>query len=129
MHNASRKCWNTSYDLRYRRAIASPPPLLSNVVKGGGGRGVSILIGIMEKRQELEAQTIVWVFQLLLAAIVPSCFVFQWIEIINVIKVIRLVRLLRVARKLDHYLKFGAMTLVLWLFMFCLCCHWMACIW
>eukprot|EP00795_Rhopilema_esculentum_P003097 gene3097-1387_t len=53
----------------------------------------------------------------------------RWIEIINVIKVIRLIRLLRVARKLDHYLKFGAMTLVLWLFLFCLCCHWMACIW
>lgn len=57
------------------------------------------------------------------------CCFLKWIEIINVIKVIRLVRLLRVARKLDHYLKFGAMTLVLWLFLFCLCCHWMACIW
>ena len=37
------------------------------------GEGVYILSGIKEKRQESEISTIVWVFQLLLAAIVVNC--------------------------------------------------------
>ena len=41
-----------------------------NIVWGGGG--VYILIGVTEKRQESEINTIVWVFQLLLAGIVVS---------------------------------------------------------
>ena len=40
-----------------------------NIVSGG--EGVYILSGVKEKRQESEINTIVWVFQLLLAGIVP----------------------------------------------------------
>ena len=36
------------------------------------GEGVYILVGIREKQQESEIQTIVWVFELLLAGIVQS---------------------------------------------------------
>ena len=39
-----------------------------NIVSGG--EGVYILSGVKEKRQESEIDTIVWVFQLLLAGIV-----------------------------------------------------------
>ena len=39
-----------------------------NIVSGG--EGVYILSGVKEKRQEWEIDTIVWVFQLLLAGIV-----------------------------------------------------------
>ena len=39
-----------------------------NIVSGG--EGVYILCGVTEKRQESEINTIVWVFQLLLAGIV-----------------------------------------------------------
>ena len=44
-----------------------------NIVSGG--EGVYILSGVKEKRQEWEIDTIVWVFQLLLAGIValPAC--------------------------------------------------------
>ena len=37
-----------------------------------GGEGVYILSGVTEKRQESEINTIVWVFQLLLAGTVPK---------------------------------------------------------
>ena len=46
--------------LRYRINIVS------------GGDGVYILSGVKEKRQESEINTIVWVFQLLLAGIVAT---------------------------------------------------------
>ena len=41
----------------------------------------------------------------------------------------RLLRLGRVARKLDHYLEYGAAVLVLLIFMFVLIAHWFACVW
>ena len=42
-----------------------------NIVSGGGGGGgVYILNGVTEKRQKSDINTIVWVFQLLLAGIV-----------------------------------------------------------
>ena len=41
-----------------------------NIVSGG--EGVYILSGVKEKRQESEIDTIVWVFQLLLAGIVAG---------------------------------------------------------
>ena len=41
-----------------------------NIVSGG--EGVYILSGVKEKRQESEIDTIVWVFQLLLAGIEAS---------------------------------------------------------
>ena len=47
--------------LRYRINIVS------------GGEGVYILSGVTEKRQESEINTIVWVFQLLLAGIEALC--------------------------------------------------------
>lgn len=42
---------------------------------------------------------------------------------------IRLLRLGRVARKLDHYLEYGAAVLVLLVCVFGLVAHWLACIW
>ena len=47
----------------------------------------------------------------------------------SALKVVRLLRLGRVARKLDHYLEYGAAVLVLLIFMFVLIAHWFACIW
>lgn len=41
----------------------------------------------------------------------------------------RLLRLGRVARKLDHYLEYGAAVLVLLVCVFGLVAHWLACIW
>lgn len=41
----------------------------------------------------------------------------------------RLLRLGRVARKLDHYIEYGAAVLVLLVCVFGLAAHWMACIW
>ncbi len=40
-----------------------------------------------------------------------------------------MLRLGRVARKLDHYLEYGAAVLVLLIFMFVLIAHWFACVW
>ncbi|XP_010776011.1 potassium voltage-gated channel subfamily H member 5 [Notothenia coriiceps] len=45
------------------------------------------------------------------------------------LKVIRLLRLGRVARKLDHYLEYGAAVLLLLVCVFGLVAHWLACIW
>ncbi|CAL8313083.1 unnamed protein product [Lota lota] len=45
------------------------------------------------------------------------------------LKVIRLLRLGRVARKLDHYLEYGAAVLMLLVCVFGLVAHWLACIW
>ena len=47
----------------------------------------------------------------------------------SALKVVRLLRLGRVARKLDHYLEYGAAVLILLIFMFVLIAHWFACIW
>ena len=44
-------------------------------------------------------------------------------------KVVRLLRLGRVARKLDHYIEYGAAILVLIVLIFCLLSHWLACGW
>ncbi|XP_048831591.1 potassium voltage-gated channel subfamily H member 5-like [Brienomyrus brachyistius] len=45
------------------------------------------------------------------------------------LKVVRLLRLGRVARKLDHYMEYGAAVLVLLVCVFGLVAHWLACIW
>ncbi|XP_076149450.1 voltage-gated delayed rectifier potassium channel KCNH5 [Alosa pseudoharengus] len=45
------------------------------------------------------------------------------------LKVVRLLRLGRVARKLDHYLEYGAAVLLLLVCVFGLVAHWLACIW
>ncbi|XP_048103311.1 potassium voltage-gated channel subfamily H member 1b isoform X2 [Alosa alosa] len=45
------------------------------------------------------------------------------------LKVVRLLRLGRVARKLDHYIEYGAAVLVLLVCVFGLASHWLACIW
>ncbi|XP_041839004.1 potassium voltage-gated channel subfamily H member 1b [Melanotaenia boesemani] len=45
------------------------------------------------------------------------------------LKVVRLLRLGRVARKLDHYIEYGASVLVLLVCVFGLAAHWLACIW
>ena len=47
---------------------------------------------------------------------------------IGFLKAIRLLRLNRVVRALDQYLEYGFITLILWMLFFCLCSHWMACI-
>uniref|UniRef100_A0A667XDA4 Potassium voltage-gated channel, subfamily H (eag-related), member 1b n=1 Tax=Myripristis murdjan TaxID=586833 RepID=A0A667XDA4_9TELE len=53
----------------------------------------------------------------------PSCSLF------SSLKVVRLLRLGRVARKLDHYIEYGAAVLVLLVCVFGLAAHWLACIW
>ncbi|KAK1806123.1 hypothetical protein P4O66_012832, partial [Electrophorus voltai] len=45
------------------------------------------------------------------------------------LKVVRLLRLGRVARKMDHYIEYGAAVLVLLVCVFGLAAHWLACIW
>ena len=49
---------------------ATGPRYRINIVSGG--EGVYILSSVKEKRQESEIDTTVWVFQLLLAGIVPT---------------------------------------------------------
>uniref|UniRef100_A0A8C9G4R0 Potassium voltage-gated channel subfamily H member 5 n=1 Tax=Pavo cristatus TaxID=9049 RepID=A0A8C9G4R0_PAVCR len=51
------------------------------------------------------------------------------ISLFSSLKVVRLLRLGRVARKLDHYLEYGAAVLVLLVCVFGLVAHWLACIW
>ncbi|XP_043917674.1 potassium voltage-gated channel subfamily H member 1 isoform X2 [Protopterus annectens] len=50
-------------------------------------------------------------------------------SIFSSLKVVRLLRLGRVARKLDHYIEYGAAVLVLLVCVFGLAAHWLACIW
>lgn len=49
-------------------------------------------------------------------------------DLISFLKAFRLLRLNRVVRALDQYLEYGFITLILWMLFFCLCAHWMACI-
>uniref|UniRef100_A0A8B9GM59 Potassium voltage-gated channel subfamily H member 1 n=1 Tax=Amazona collaria TaxID=241587 RepID=A0A8B9GM59_9PSIT len=51
------------------------------------------------------------------------------ISLFSSLKVVRLLRLGRVARKLDHYIEYGAAVLVLLVCVFGLAAHWLACIW
>ena len=50
-------------------------------------------------------------------------------SLFSALKVVRLLRLGRVARKLDHYIEYGAAVLILLILMFALIAHWFACIW
>ena len=50
-------------------------------------------------------------------------------SLFSALKVVRLLRLGRDARKLDHYIEYGAAVLVLLLVMFVLIAHWFACLW
>ncbi|ELU12909.1 hypothetical protein CAPTEDRAFT_198709 [Capitella teleta] len=50
-------------------------------------------------------------------------------SLFSALKVVRLLRLGRVARKLDHYIEYGAAVLILLIFMFVLIAHWFACVW
>jgi len=50
-------------------------------------------------------------------------------SLFSALKVVRLLRLGRIARKLDHYIEYGAAVLVLLIVMFVLIAHWFACIW
>ena len=50
-------------------------------------------------------------------------------SLFSALKVVRLLRLGRVARKLDHYIEYGAAILVLIVLIFCLLSHWLACAW
>lgn len=55
---------------------------------------------------------------------------FQGISsLFSALKVVRLLRLGRVARKVDHYIEYGAAILVLIVLIFVLLSHWLACIW
>uniref|UniRef100_A0A667XKY7 Potassium voltage-gated channel, subfamily H (eag-related), member 1b n=1 Tax=Myripristis murdjan TaxID=586833 RepID=A0A667XKY7_9TELE len=51
------------------------------------------------------------------------------LSLFSSLKVVRLLRLGRVARKLDHYIEYGAAVLVLLVCVFGLAAHWLACIW
>lgn len=60
----------------------------------------------------------------------PLSLLFQGISsLFSSLKVVRLLRLGRVARKLDHYIEYGAAVLVLLVCVFGLAAHWLACIW
>ncbi|NXI77698.1 KCNH1 protein, partial [Rhipidura dahli] len=60
----------------------------------------------------------------------PCALSFQGISsLFSSLKVVRLLRLGRVARKLDHYIEYGAAVLVLLVCVFGLAAHWLACIW
>ncbi|KAI5101061.1 potassium voltage-gated channel, subfamily H (eag-related), member 1b isoform X1, partial [Silurus meridionalis] len=62
--------------------------------------------------------------------IFPLLFDTQGISsLFSSLKVVRLLRLGRVARKLDHYIEYGAAVLVLLVCVFGLAAHWLACIW
>jgi len=50
-------------------------------------------------------------------------------SLFSALKVVRLLRLGRIARKLDHYIEYGAAVLVLLIVMFVLIAHWFACVW
>ena len=50
-------------------------------------------------------------------------------SLFSALKVVRLLRLGRIARKLDHYLEYGAAVLVMLILMFVMIAHWLACIW
>ncbi|XP_014677839.1 PREDICTED: potassium voltage-gated channel subfamily H member 1-like [Priapulus caudatus] len=50
-------------------------------------------------------------------------------RLFSTLKVVRLLRLGRVARKLDHYMEYGAAMLILLVCVFGLVGHWLACIW
>ncbi|NXY27993.1 KCNH1 protein, partial [Pomatorhinus ruficollis] len=64
-----------------------------------------------------------------------SCYILFGLEnelfliLFSSLKVVRLLRLGRVARKLDHYIEYGAAVLVLLVCVFGLAAHWLACIW
>lgn len=58
-----------------------------------------------------------------------SCFLQGISSLFSSLKVVRLLRLGRVARKLDHYIEYGAAVLVLLVCVFGLAAHWLACIW
>ncbi|NXR32460.1 KCNH1 protein, partial [Zosterops hypoxanthus] len=64
-----------------------------------------------------------------------SCYILFGMEnelfliLFSSLKVVRLLRLGRVARKLDHYIEYGAAVLVLLVCVFGLAAHWLACIW
>ncbi|KAI5102835.1 potassium voltage-gated channel subfamily H member 1 isoform X3, partial [Silurus meridionalis] len=63
-----------------------------------------------------------------------SCFFPLWrfsgiSSLFSSLKVVRLLRLGRVARKLDHYIEYGAAVLMLLVCVFGLAAHWLACIW
>lgn len=59
----------------------------------------------------------------------PLCTLQGLSSLFSSLKVVRLLRLGRVARKLDHYLEYGAAVLVLLVCVFGLVAHWLACIW
>lgn len=67
---------------------------------------------------------------LCLSLFMSLVFVSQGISsLFSSLKVVRLLRLGRVARKLDHYIEYGAAVLVLLVCVFGLAAHWLACIW
>uniref|UniRef100_A0A8C1S4E6 Potassium voltage-gated channel subfamily H member 5 n=1 Tax=Cyprinus carpio TaxID=7962 RepID=A0A8C1S4E6_CYPCA len=67
---------------------------------------------------------------LLPSLMIHSLFLRQGLSsLFSSLKVVRLLRLGRVARKLDHYLEYGAAVLVLLVCVFGLVAHWLACIW
>lgn len=67
---------------------------------------------------------------MLLSNMFPVSLFFQGISsLFSSLKVVRLLRLGRVARKLDHYIEYGAAVLVLLVCVFGLAAHWLACIW
>ncbi|KAM4681342.1 voltage-gated delayed rectifier potassium channel KCNH1 isoform 1-T1 [Amazona ochrocephala] len=59
----------------------------------------------------------------------PIHYYFGISSLFSSLKVVRLLRLGRVARKLDHYIEYGAAVLVLLVCVFGLAAHWLACIW
>ncbi|XP_066936219.1 potassium voltage-gated channel subfamily H member 1-like [Clytia hemisphaerica] len=53
----------------------------------------------------------------------------QVLGILRGLKIIRLIRVAKVRKKIGRYMQMSAVTLGVWLLVFCLCGHWMACVW
>lgn len=51
------------------------------------------------------------------------------VSLIRILKIIRLVRIGKVSQKMGRLMQTSTVTLGMWLLVFCLCAHWMACIW
>ena len=57
-------------------------------------------------------------------------FTFQAVtNTLRIIKLLRLLRLGKVMKKIERFLKYGSVTLAIWILFFSLIGHWMACIW
>lgn len=53
----------------------------------------------------------------------------SFVGIFRLLKMVRLIRIGKTGKKMKRYMQNKTVTLAVWLVAFCLCAHWMACIW